>query len=455
MTDRPLRFEPRMSGAEALMWSLERDPTMSSSFMNVTILDRPADVADFRRRMERAVVLIPRLRQRVVESAAPWAAPGWEDDPAFDLEYHVRRLALPAPGTMRTLLDLAAQQYSDVFDVNRPLWRFTLVDGLEGGQGALLAKMHHTISDGVGAIRLSAMFTDLERDAPPVEVPDIPLERVAAPPEPSLGDLVGTLGRWAFDQAAQRVRRPQDLPREAIDTVETARSVSRQLFVTESSHSTLWAGRQSRRRHFEMLSTGLDAAKAAAKAAGATLNDFYVAALAGGAGAYHRARGAEVPELRITMPISTRTDRSAGGNAFTPTRVLVPTLADPAARMAAVHERLSSVKGERALGMTDAIAVAARGLPSALVMRLARQQVGTVDFAASNVRGAPFDLFIGGAMVLANHPMGPTGGTAFNATLMSYRGNLDIGLNIDPEAVDDPRQLRDFIAAAITEQTTP
>jgi WS/DGAT/MGAT family acyltransferase len=339
-----------------------------------------------------------------------------------------------------------------VFDVNRPLWRFTLVDGLEGGRGALLAKMHHTISDGVGAVRLSAMFTDLERDVPAVDVPDLPLERVAPPPEASLGDVVGTFGRWALDQASQRVRRPQDLPREAIDTVETARSVSRQLFVTESAHSTLWAGRQSHRRHFEALSAELDGAKAAAKAADATLNDFFVAALAGGAGAYHRARGAEVPEFRITMPISTRTDRSAGGNAFTPTRVLVPTMPDPVERMRAVHERLTSVKGERALGLTDAIAVAARSMPAALVMRLARQQIGTVDFASSNVRGAPFDLFIGGAMVLANHPMGPTGGTAFNATLMSYRGNLDIGLNIDPEAVDDPAHLRDCIAAAMAEQ---
>ena len=90
-------------------------------------------------------------------------------------------------------------------------------------------------------------------------------------------------------------------------------------------------------------------------------------------------------------------------------------------------------------------------LPTALVVRLARQQAETVDFATSNLRGAGFDLFIAGAEIVANHPMGPTAGTAFNATVMSYRDGFDIGLDIDVAAVDEPVLLRDCIEESLRE----
>jgi hypothetical protein len=229
-----------------------------------------------------------------------------------------------------------------------------------------------------------------------------------------------------------------------------ARSALRQLFVLDGARSVLWAGRRSSVRHFEVLSTPLEPAKEAANDLGGTLNDFLVTAVAGGIAAYHRARNAEVDELRAAMPISTRTDKSAGGNAFMPSRVLVPAgIVDPAERFRAIHERLDGVKGERSLGMTEALAGLVSGLPPAVVVRLARSQAQTVDFAVSNVRGAPFDLYIGGAHILANYPIGPTGGVAVNATLLSYRQSLDIGLNIDPAAVDDPAQLRQCIESEI------
>src|SRR4029077_47850 len=150
--------------------------------------------------------------------------------------------------------------------------------------------------------------------------------------------------------------------------------------------------------------------------------------------------------------ISTRTDRSAGGNDFTPSRVLVP-VGDlpPNERFAAIHERLSDVKNERSLGMADTFAGILTSLPSPLLLRLARQQVETVDFACSNVRGAPFDLYVAGTHVEANYPMGPTAGTAFNATLLSYRNSLDIGLCSDAAVVDDPVLLRDAIKESIEE----
>ena len=109
------------------------------------------------------------------------------------------------------------------------------------------------------------------------------------------------------------------------------------------------------------------------------------------------------------------------------------------------------MKADRSIGAADAIAGVVTMLPGSIVRSLARTQTARVDFAVSNVRGAPFDLFIGGAPIVANFPFGPTGATAFNATLLSYRGSMDIGLNIDGAAIDDPELLRDCVVDAIDE----
>ena len=443
-TERPVRAQRRMTDTEALMWAVERDPALRSSFLNVTFLDRSPDFDKFRRRMEHAVAAIPRLRQRVVPAGFA-NVPSWEYDPDFDIGYHVRRIGAPAPGSDRALLDMAALMYQDDFDRARPLWQLTIVDGLSDDRAALLAKMHHTITDGVGGVRISAMFLDLERDAPEPE----------APAEPSEDEPLDE-GTPLLDA----IRRPFDLTRRAVvdafgvvtHPIESGQSMVRQMLVTDRARSPLWAGTRSLGRRFDVLRVPLADAKRAAKNLGGTVNDLYVTAVAGGAGAYHRAKGAEVEELRISMPINTREDASAGGNAFAPSRVLVPAGGgDVKERFALVHERLATVKRERSLGMAETFAGILTSLPSPLLLPLARQQVETVDFAISNVRGAPFDLFVAGAKVLANHPMGPTAGTAFNATLLSYLGTLDIGINADTAAVDDPEMLRTCIASSFGE----
>src|SRR5437016_12180917 len=152
----------RMTASEALMWSVERDPVLRSSFTNVTILEQSPDVARLRERIERSLDDVPRLRQRVHVPTGPLPTPEWVGDEQFDLDYHVRHVALPQPGSERQLLDLAALMAQDAFDPARPLWQFTVVDGLEGGRAALLAKLHHTVTDGVGGLRMSMSFIDLE-----------------------------------------------------------------------------------------------------------------------------------------------------------------------------------------------------------------------------------------------------------------------------------------------------
>ena len=444
-----------MSDAEALMWNVEKDPSLRSTFLNVTFLDGSPSFEGFRQRIERAVEEIPRLRQRVVPPPARIAPPEWVDDPSFDLDFHVRHIALPEPSSDRALLDFAALDFQDPFDRARPLWQFTIVDGLPDGRAALLAKMHHTISDGVGAVRLSAMFIDLEREAaapeprastPPfAEPPEGIVESIANSVAHSLRRNLGISSRAAASLVDAALH-PTKALGAVTDTVDLAGSLLRQILVIDSARSPLWAGKRSLQRHFEVLTVDLERLKAQANALGGTVNDAFVACVAGGAGAYHRERGVEIDELRVAMPVSTRDDKSAGGNAFTPTRALVPAgTKDPIERFEAIRQRLGATRRERAVSVTDSLAGVLNALPTSMVVNLARQQAETVDFATSNVRGAPWDLFIAGAEILHNHPMGPTGGTAFNATVLSYRGNMDIGLNIDLAAVDNPALLRDCI----------
>src|SRR5215207_3585776 len=188
-----LYFDRRMSDAEGLMWRIDKDPHLSSTFANVTVLDRSPDFEMFVRRMERATVVFERLRQRVQPAPGNVAPPMWVDDPAFDVRYHVRHIALPKPGTMRQLLDYASLMTVDPFERTRPLWQFVVVDGLRGGNSALIEKMHHTIVDGEGGIQLSLQFLDFERDVPEARLPPLPtdpeeIDRLRA--QPSGADTV-------------------------------------------------------------------------------------------------------------------------------------------------------------------------------------------------------------------------------------------------------------------------
>ena len=459
-----------MSDVEALMWNIEKDPHLSSTFANVTVLDQPADLERFRRRMTRAVESIPRLRQRVVPGFGRLAPPTWQDDPSFDIDFHVRRDGLPKGSTDRDLYDFAARYWQAPFDRTRPLWGFTLVDGLPGRRGAIVQKMHHTITDGVGGVRMSEQFIDLERDPAEREpagdddhgADDADTKRLGAlPPLNLLGTLVDTAAhvarrsagaaRRGVEETAEILSHPDHWAAFGSAGVETTRSIARQAMISDRAHSPLWVDRSLWRR-LEVLSVPMDDAKRTAKALGGSINDFFVTGAARGAGAYHRAKGSPVEELRMAMPVSTRSDRSSGGNSFAPSRVLVPTdIDDPGEQFAEVCERLSQTKSERAFAVLEGMAGLVNVLPTSVLVRMARQQVETIDFTTSNVRGGPIPLYIAGGLIEANYPMGPLAGTAFNLTLLSYDGQLNMGLVVDTGAIDDPGLLRECIEEAFAE----
>ena len=457
----PERSTERMSDVEALMWNLDADPVLSSTFANITFFDVAPDPDRLRSRMWRASRLVPRLRRRVVDSFGP-GTPVWQEDPDFDLDDHLRWIRLPEGSTDADVHALAVDIAATPFDRSRPLWQFTVVEGLPDGRAAMVQKIHHTITDGKGGIRMSLEFIDLERDVPdPPPLDDGPPPPPERPPWAGAVEAVSGLPRRGADAARRAVGTATDWAKDPLhvasllaalpaETAATTRSVVRQLGVVDSHRSPLWSER-SLDRQLETFDVDLAVVKDAAGRLGGSVNDLFVTAATGGAGTYHRRAGFGVDELRMSMPVSTRTDRSPGGNAFTPTRVLVPLLADPLERFAATHGRLEVVKGERALGLTSSLAGLVNLLPQPMLVRLARQQVLTVDFATSNVRAAPFDLYIAGGLITGNYPLGPIAGTAWNLTTMSYRGRLNLGLHVDRAAVEDPAQLRDDIAESFDE----
>ena len=294
MADLP-HFDRKMSDAEGLMWRLEKDPHLSSTFANVTILDKAPDFDRLLRRMERATYAVPRLRQRVQPAPVNLSAPMWVDDSNFDLRYHVRHIALPKPGSMRQLLDLASLIACDAYDRTRPLWQFVVVDGLKGGKSALIEKLHHTIVDGEGGVQLSLQFLDFERDA--AELPPIDPELIAAAaeaathegPSPDLlrdlltGSLRMPLG--LLKQIKELLADPTGIPDAGSAAADTVRGVMQQLGDTEAARSPLWTKRSLHRR-MEVLRAPFDETRAAAKRLGGTLNTAFLAAAAEAAGRY-------------------------------------------------------------------------------------------------------------------------------------------------------------------------
>lgn len=437
----------RMTDAEGLMWRLEKDPFLSSTFSNVSILDRPMNVAAFMRRMHRATIAFPRLRQRVQPAPANLGAPFWQPDPHFDLAHHVRHIALPGEGSMRQLLDLATLFTADPFDRARPPWQFLIVDNVAGGRSALISKIHHTITDGEGGVLLSMQFIDLERDAPePAPLPEPEIDD--SHPDDEAADVLRAAMADALriplsfvKQVRDALSDPAGLPTTGAETAASVRAVMKQLGDTDPARSPLWTKRSLGRR-LEALSVPYRTMHEASKALGGKLNTAFVTAAADAAGEYHRRLGAPVESLRTSMAISTRTDESAS-NAFTLVRLIVPTGEMPIEeRFAAINEMATSMRAASGEASLDTLAGIAQALPISVLTRLARAQSQTVDFATSNVRGAGIPLFIGGARILANHPVGPLGGVAFNLTLLSNDGNLDMGLHVDTAAVADPELLR-------------
>lgn len=455
------RFEDHMSDADALMWNIEKDPLLRSTIVAVLTLDRSPSWSMLRDRVERSTWFIPRMRQRVVTPLLRLGPPHWSADPNFDLSYHLHRVRAPIPGDFDDVLELARTATMAGFDRARPLWEFTLIEGLQGGRAALMVKVHHSMTDGIGGLKILMMMLDLEREpaagATPEPDPE-PLETVTPmslvlPALSHRRRRVAGIARRAVTDGRRGVGRVlADPVGTTANAVRVVRSVAEYLAPATTPRSPIMRER-TLSRGLATFDVPLDQLKAAAKSCGGSLNDAFVAGIVGGLARYHELHGEPVDDLRMVMPISVRVEGdSLGGNHFTPARFLVPVaVKDPAERITAVGERCRWIRDEPAVSLTDPLAAILNQLPTALTTSFFGAMLKGGDFVASNIPGAPVPVYLAGAKLDAMYAFSPLSGTAANVTLVSHCGTCCIGVNTDSVAIPDLDQLMGDLDAGFAE----
>ena len=449
-----------MSGNDTVMWNMEHDPRLRGTATTVLLLDRAPDWDRFVNTMDLVSRLPPRFRDRVEIPPLRLAPPRWVVAEGFDLSYHLQRAAVPEPGDLRTVLDLAAAWTMRAFDPERPLWEYLLLEGLADGGAALIQKVHHAMSDGIGGMESALIFFDTERNPemdsslPPVPEPEgsgaLWLTR----------DALGYRRRQAAQIASSMTRGLTRYARDAVtapvDTAgRTARMARSTLRVTAPAFKTLSPVMQDRsmRRHFDVLEVPLDDLRHASKATGATVNDAFLGGLAGGLRRYHQAHGADPDELRVTMPISVRReDDPEGGNRITVARYPIPVgESDPRARLQAIHEATVAARKEPAVEATNTIAGAFSVLPPTILSVVFGGMLFHVDLLASNVPGFPEVPYVAGGRADRWYAFGPTEGAALNVTLMSHGGQCCLGVTTDAAAIRDPGVLTECLREGFDE----
>lgn len=446
-----IRFESRMSDSDALMWRIETDPTLRSTIIAVAVFDSEPDRARLIERMDIGSRLVPRLRQRVVGNPFSMAPPRWEVDPNFDLSYHLRFWRAPEGGTLQDVLRLAEPMAMQGFDRARPLWEMVVVDGLADGRAAVILKLHHAITDGVGAVKIASVLFDFEREpaaatTDPAAIPDPPpvhvmnrVERFRDAFEHERRRQAGILNRALPTLLGAAAGVVQDPVGRARRVAEVTGSVARMLAPANAPLSPVMTGR-SLSVHFDTLSIPLADAKTVAKQADGRLNDFFVAAVLGGLRFYHEQHRRAPDRLRTSMPINIRDEQTGNvaGNRFAPARFTVPLqIKDPIERMKMVHAMVGQVRAEPALTLVDPLALALRRAPVMVATGLFGSMLRSIDVITSNVPGIPIPIYLAGAQMLSQFPFGPRSGAAINITLLSYVDHIHIGVNTDPAAVPD------------------
>ncbi|MCB1015407.1 MAG: DUF1298 domain-containing protein [Acidimicrobiales bacterium] len=452
-------FEPRLGASDSVLWDIEKDPVLRSTITAVALLDRAPDWPRLRRRLEHGSHQVPRLRQRVVVPPLRAGAPRWVDDHRFDLDYHLRRVRVPedlASGDdpLRAALDLAQPLAMAPFDRARPLWEFTVVEGLPGGRAALVQKVHHTVTDGVGGIRLALMLVDGEPEAPE---PEAFAPRPVAPPPGALGLVAGSLVETAAGTTRNVARLPaaavagaRGLARRPVGAVRDAArlggSVARLVRPVTEPCSPLMRER-GLARHLEAFEVPFEGLRAAGHAVDGHANDAFLAAVVGGLADYHRHHDVSLRELRFTMPINVRHEGDPmGGNRFVPARFAVPAyVRDPRARMAVVGRVARDWRDEPSLALTEPIAAALDRLPVSVTTALFGGMLKGVDAVVTNVPGVPVRHFLAGAEVVREWAFAPPSGAALSVALLSHVGMGCVGLTIDTASVPDP----DVLAACL------
>jgi len=454
----------RLSPLDVSFLYLE-EPTTPMHVGGLAVFQPPQDGFDYDRLVsliEERISLVPRYRQKIKAVPGRLASPVWVDDPDFDITFHVRRSALPRPGSDAQLRELVGRLMSRRLDRSRPLWEMYLVEGLEGGRIAVITKTHHAMVDGVSAVDIGQVILDLTPT--PREVPeDLWMPR----PSPGVLELVA-------HAVADIVRRPTAV----VDTVRMGLLDMRSTVgrVTGALGGLAAAARVAARpapgsplnvgigeqRRFGVARTELDDYKRVRKAHGGTVNDVVLATVTGALRGWLLSRGESVTStstIRAMVPVSVRSQQEQGGlgNRVSSYFVDLP-IGEPNAvvRLSQVSFAMKAHKESGQSVGADAIVALSGFAPPTLHSLGARVANGITrrlfNVVVTNVPGPQFPLYAGGAQMLEMFPVVPLAkGQALSIGLTSYNGGVYYGLNADRDAMPDVDVLGALIEESLAE----
>ncbi len=421
------------------------------------------------RLVESRLHMIPPFRRRLVTVPLGLDQPYWIEDPDFDIEYHVRELALPAPGDDRQLAEQTGRLHARHLDRRRPLWELYLIHGLSGGRVAVYTKVHHAAIDGVSGNDILAALLDVSPDGR--EEGDVP--EWQCDPQPS---QLGMLARSAVSLTGHPVRAARmtygllrsapalaaSVPRPHLPVVDRLLGRDANVVLPGAglrAPATPFNKPVGPHRRWAFRSLPFADVKAVKAALGITVNDVVMGLCAGALRRWLLDHDA-LPDspLVSAVPVSVRTEEQKGthGNRVSMMMAALPThLADPAERLRASHEAMKGAKDQHGALPADLLADVAQFAMPALAGQAARlsarlrllERVNPFNLIISNVPGPNVPLYYGGARLTAYYPLSAvTDGQGLNITVMSYGGQLHFGLIADRELVPDLDRMAGYLA---------
>jgi WS/DGAT/MGAT family acyltransferase len=404
--------------------------------------------------------LVPRYRQKIATPPAGLGRQRWIDDPRFNLEYHVRQTALPAPGDEDALRRLTGRIFSQALDRTKPLWELWLVEGLADGGFAIITKTHHALVDGIAGVDLMTMLFDLTEAPREVDRDDwvahpepSPAELAAAGVRSTLAELAGAPLR-----AAGMLARPEAALAGAGEAVEAVAEVARSALLEPAPPSPLNVPITPHRR-VAFVSSRLEDFRTVKNAFGATVNDVVLAAVGGALRRLYEFRGEPVEgvTLRVAVPVSVRgrDERDTGGNRVT--QVVAPLaldVADPLARLNTVREAMDGIKRSRRAMGAEAISELQDFAPPTILAQASRLNFSNrlFNLLVTNVPGPQFAIYALGRELRATYPIAFLAGErALAVAVLSYNGGMYFGLLGDYEAMPDIDVVADGLERALAE----
>ena len=423
--------------------------------------DDPFSAEKFKRITEARLHLAPQFRWKLVEVPFGLDRPGWIEDPDFDIDAHIRRIGVPSPGGPEQLGNLIGDLVSIKLDRSKPLWEFWIIEGLEDGKVAILAKIHHSIIDGVSGSELATILMDLEVDPPPTE-PATEERSVEQVPNPF--ELVARGIGHTMLTPYRTVRFVNQSIRQGLTFIGFTQRPKTPPIPFQAPRTSFNTELTPHRR-FAYQSVPLDDLRAIKDAFGVKLNDVVLALCSSTLRRYLESRD-ELPDspLIAQVPVSLRTEEDSG-HGGTKVGAMFASLAtdviDPVERLQAIHESTQGAKEMQQALNAEKIMGISETAPPALISLAARMYTAAgldtltppiMNLIISNVPGPPFPIYCAGAKLEAMYPMGPLlYGTGINVTVFSYVDSVDFGFMVCRDVVDDPWFIAEGVSIALDE----